>query len=162
MEATMLAMFLGSGYVVRRLLDYQPESVIAFGLALIALTVTVEGLHEGLHKLVFGVGGISADIEWVELATIPHDQTVSAKLVFAALVMPGIVLTGLLLTGIYVSVEPAITAGLGFGLVLNLTLSVVDIFSLAPIAGERLDARIHFESTASGTLIRVLPSAETA
>lgn len=162
MEAAMLAVFLVFGYLIRQLLDFRPTSVFLFGLGLMALTVTVEGLHEGLHKVVFRVCGVSADIEWAQLATIPHDQAVPAKFVLAALVTPGVVLTVLFLAGIYASAMPAVTAGIGYGLVLNLTLSVVDLFSLATIAGERLDSRIYFESTGGKTLIHVLPGAGTA
>lgn len=154
----MLAVFLGGGYLVRRSINYRPRSVLALGLGLIVVTVIVEALHEGLHKLVFGVGGVSAEIEWTELATIPHEQEVSVKFVVAALVMPGIVLTGLLLVGGYVSSGPLVTAIIGYGVVLNVTLSVVDAFSLATIAGESLQSRIYFESTPGGTQISVSPS----
>lgn len=158
----MLAVFLGGGYLVRQLLDYRPGSMLVFGLGLVVITVTVEALHESLHKLIFRINGVPADIEWTELATIPHHQTVPTKIVLAALVSPGIVLTALCLAGIYVSDVPAVTAAIGYGLVLNLTLSVVDAFSFATIAGEPLESRIYFESVADETQIHVLLGATAA
>lgn len=158
MEVAMLTVFLACGYLVRQLIVYQPASLFVFGGGLITATMTVEGVHEGLHKLVFEVYGVSADIEWTELATIPHDQEVPVKFVLAALVTPGIVLSGLLAVGAFASDAPAISALLGYGLVLNLTLSVVDVFSFATVVREPLNSRIYFESTTGGTRIHAVPA----
>jgi hypothetical protein len=158
MEGVMLVVFLSAGYVVRGVIRYTPDSPILFVVGLAVVTILVEVIHEGLHKLVFRALGVSASIEWSQLAVIPYNQEVSIPRVLAALVAPGVLVSTGLLGLMALDVSPVITAISGFGIVLNMTVSVVDVFSAFKLIGEPLDSRIYFESTSAGTRIHLTSS----
>lgn len=133
-EVSMLVVFVGSGVLVTRVVDYGQFAPAAVLGSTVALTVATEVVHESLHLAVLRRSGHAATIRWRDLAVVPAGGAVPRRDLFVAVVTPVVVISAPAATVVLLATAPVLVAAAGYVLVVNATLSVLDVATAATLA----------------------------
>lgn len=126
-EVAMLAVFVATGAAVTRSLDYQQFSAIGLLLASVSLTVGTEVLHEAVHVAVLRRYGRDAEVRWRDLAVVPVGECVPRRELLVAVSAPVVSVTAVAAVALLISTGPLLAAAAGYVLVVNATVSVLDV-----------------------------------
>lgn len=144
-ELGMLAVLVGTGVLVTRTVDYQQFATpVTLGGA-IGLTLATEVVHEGLHLAALRRYGHPATVRWRQLAVVPTDAGVPRRELLVAVASPAVVLSTAAVLVLLFAGRPVAVAAAGYVLVVNATLSVLDLATVIALARWPAGAVVRFD-----------------
>lgn len=126
-ELCMLAAFVGTGAIVTRLVDYQQYSAVGLLGSAVALTIATEALHESLHAAALRRYGYRAEIRWRHLAVYPVGERIPRRELLVAAATPVVAVSIAAAAVLSLVDRPLLAAAAGYVLVVNGTVSVLDV-----------------------------------
>lgn len=144
-ELGMLAVFVGTGVLVTRTVDYQQLATPLVLGGTIGLTLATEVGHEGLHLLALRRYGHPATVRWRQLAVVPTDTDVPRRELLVAVAAPAVVLSTVAVVALLFASRPLVVAAAGYVLVVNATVSVLDLATAVALARRPPRAVVRFD-----------------
>lgn len=125
-ELSMLAVFVGTGVLVTRSVDYQQFAPAVVLGSTVGLTLATEVVHEALHLAALRRDGHDASIRWRHLAVVPTGPEVPRRDLIVAVATPVVAISIAAVAVASLADRPLVVAAAGYVLVVNATLSVLD------------------------------------
>lgn len=123
----MLAVFVGTGVLVTRSVDYQQFSTARVLGTTVVLTLATEVLHEAVHVVALRGYGHRAEVRWRHLAVVPSGGRVPRRELIVAVSTPVVAITVVAATVLSFARGPILVGTAGYVLVVNATVSVLDV-----------------------------------
>lgn len=144
-ELSMLAVFVGTGVLVTRSVDYQQFAPVVVLGTTVGLTLGTEVVHEALHLAALRRYGHAATIRWRHLAVVPTSARVPRRDLVVAVTTPVIVVS--IVAGVVAlfADRPLLVAAAGYVLVVNATVSVLDVATAISLARQPAGAVLYFD-----------------
>lgn len=149
-ELGMLAIFVGTGVLVTRSVDYGGFATpVVLGVT-IGLTLATEIFHEGLHLTALRSSGHPAAVRWLQLAVVPTGAAVPRRDLLVAVATPAVVVSTVAAVVAVFASRPIVVAAAGYVLVVNATLSVVDVATAIELARHPAGTVVSFDAPDDG------------
>lgn len=145
-ELGLLAVFVGTGVLATRSIDYQQFSAVVLLGTTVGLTLATEVVHELLHLAAFRRSGHAAEIRWRHLAVVPTGAAVPRRALLVAVFAPVVVVPLAVAVVLLLADRPLVVAAAGYVLVVSATVSVLDVATAIQLGRHPAGSAIDFDA----------------